>query len=145
MPSHKGEVVWVTVEAGFMAVEVFTVGLVSAVFMAGVFVAAAGSPAFTGAILGIFTAGVSRGFMAIGVFSAMIVFSFPVSDTRDGGVGDRGVGDGGVGVIPIHIGATLITPTILTIPMTRTALIGSAMANARFTEGVQEGRGELLK
>jgi hypothetical protein len=140
MPSHKGEVVWVTVEAGFMAVEVFTVGLVSAVFMAGVFVAAAGSPAFTGAILGIFTAGVSRGFMAIDVFSAMIVFSFPVSDTRD-----RGVGDGGVGVIPIHIGATLITPTILTIPMTRTALIGSAMANARFTEGVQEGRGELLK
>jgi hypothetical protein len=122
MPSHKGEVVGVTVEAGFMAAEVFTVGLVSQVFMAGVFMVRGGSlafmtEAFTGAvILDIFTAGISRGFMAIIVFIAMIVFSLASLDIRDGG-----------GVIRIHIGATRtgvirITPTILTIRRDRTTL-----------------------
>jgi hypothetical protein len=100
MLSHKGEAVAVTVEAGFMAVEAFTVRGVSEVFMA-----EAGSQAFIGAILGTFTAGVSRGFTAIVVFLAMIVFSFPVS---------TGTRDGGVGVIPIRIGVTRITLTIPT-------------------------------
>jgi hypothetical protein len=89
----------------FMAVEAFTVRVVSEVFMAGAFMVGADSPAFTGAILGIFTADVSQAFTAITIFLAMIVFSFPVSmDTRGGGVG----------VTPIRIGVTRITPTIRT-------------------------------
>jgi hypothetical protein len=108
MLSHKEEAVGVTVEAGFVAAEVFMVRVVSEVFMA-----RAGSLAFTGAVLGIFTEDISLGFMAV-VTLAMIVFSFPASmDTRDGGVG----------VIPIHIGGTPIT---LTIRIARTALIGSS-------------------
>ena len=65
------------------------------------------SGAFTGAVLGTFTTGVSPGFTVITVFLAMVVFSFPAS------MGTRG---GGIGVIPI-IGVTRITPT--TIPTIR--------------------------
>jgi hypothetical protein len=101
-------------EAGFMAVEAFTVRVVSEVFMAGAFMVGADSPAFTGAILGIFTADVSQAFTAITIFLAMIVFSFPVSmDTRGGGVG----------VTPIRIGVTRTTPITLTIRTTLTIRI----------------------
>ena len=117
MLSHKEEAVAVTVEAGFMAAEAgfmavvvaFTVRVVSEVSMAEVSEAGVGSQAFIGATLGTSTAGVSPGFMAIAVFSAMVDFSFPAS-TRGGG-----------GVIPI-IGVTRITPTTiptLIIPITR--------------------------
>ena len=109
----------VTVEAGFMEVEVFTVRVVSEVFMVEAFIAEAGSQAFTGAILDTFTAGVSQGFMAIAGFLAMIVFSFLASmDTRDGGVG----------AIPIRIGVTRTTPITPTI---RTTLISRSRGVAR--------------
>ena len=102
-----------------MAVEAFTVGVGSEVFTAEAFMAGAGSQAFmaeafmagvvsgafTGAVLGTFTTGVSPGFTVITVFLAMVVFSFPAS------MGTRG---GGIGVIPI-IGVTRITPTTIRI------------------------------
>jgi hypothetical protein len=113
MLSRKGEAAVTvaevfTVAAGFMAE-----GFMAEGFMAEGFMAEAGSEVFTGAILGVFTAVGSRGFMAIAISSATVGFSFPVSmDTRDGGVG----------VIRIRTGVThttRITPTILTIPITR--------------------------
>ena len=77
-----------------------------AAIISGAFMAAIVSGAFIEAILAIFMVDVLQGFMAITVFLAMTVFSFPDSmDTRDGGVG----------VIPIRIGLTRITPGILTI------------------------------
>jgi hypothetical protein len=101
----------VTVEEGFMVVEAstgeafmalgdFTVRVVSEVFMAEVFMARAVSEAFTGAVLGIFTADVSSGFMAVAVFLV------PASmDTQDGGAG--------AGVTPTRIGVTRTTPTLI--------------------------------
>src|SRR5260370_23432216 len=81
-----------------MAAEVFTAGVVSGAFAAGI------SEAFAAGVLGTFTAGISEAFAAgvletftdIAVFSAMIVFSFPVSVS----MGTRG---GGIGVIPIDV------------------------------------------
>jgi hypothetical protein len=126
MLSRKGEAA-VTVEAGFMVVEVFTVRAVSEVsmvevftvravsevFMAEAFMVGAGLEVFIGAILDTFTAVDSRGFMAMAVSLDVIVFSVPASmDTRDGGVG----------VIPIRIGVTRTTPitrTTLTIRISR--------------------------
>jgi hypothetical protein len=89
--------------------QAFTVRADSAAFVAvEASMAGVGSQAFTGAILGAFT--------AIAVFSAMIVFSFPVF------MGTRG---GGIGVIPI-IGGTHIIGVIRTthtIRITRISLI----------------------
>jgi hypothetical protein len=112
-----------------MAAEVFTVRVISEGFMvegftAEGFMVEAGSEAFTGAILNIFTTGVSRGFMAIAIFSVMVAFSLPVS------MGTRG---GGIGVIPI-IGVTRITltiPTTLIIRTTRTNQITRAHTTFR--------------
>jgi hypothetical protein len=115
MLSHKEEAVEVMVEAGFMAVEAFTVRVVSEVFMEGVFaaeafMAEAASQGFIGAILGTFTAGGSLGFTAMAGFLAIIVFSFPVSmDIRGGGVG----------VTPIRIGVIRTTPITRTIRISR--------------------------
>jgi len=101
--------VGVTVEEGFMVVEAstgegfmalgdFTVRVVSEVFMAEVFMVRAVSEAFTGAVLGVFTADVSSGFMAVAVFLV------PASmDTQDGGAG----------VTPTRIGVTRTTPTLI--------------------------------
>jgi hypothetical protein len=89
--------------------QAFTVRADSAAFVAvEASMAGVGSQAFTGAILGAFT--------AIAVFSAVIVFSFPVF------MGTRG---GGIGVIPI-IGGTHIIGVIRTthtIRITRISLI----------------------
>ena len=90
----------VTVAAGFMAVEAFTAGLGSQAFTAG-----AGSAAFTGEA---FTAGVSEG------FTAMVVFSVPVS---------TGTLGGGAGVIPI-IGVTRTTPITHIITRRTTVTMG---------------------
>jgi hypothetical protein len=131
MLSHKGEAVTVeagfmaveaftVAEAGFMAAEVFTVAVDSEVLTAAeVFTVAGGgsqafmagvvSGAFIGAILGTFTTGGSAGFTVIAVFLATIAFSFPAS------MGTRG---DGVGVIPT-IGVTRITLTTPTIHTTR--------------------------
>jgi hypothetical protein len=133
MLSHKGEAVTVeagfmaveaftVAEAGFMAAEVFTVAVDSEVLTAAeVFTVAGGgsqafmagvvSGAFIGAILGTFTTGGSPGFTVIAVFLATIAFSFPAS------MGTRGDGVG-VGVIPT-IGVTRITLTSPTIHTTR--------------------------
>jgi hypothetical protein len=106
-----------TAEGVFMVVGAFVAGGGSQAFTAGAFMVGGGSEAFAarvvsgafiGATLGAFTVGVSGDFTEIAVFSAMIVFSFPVS------MGTRG---GGIGVIPI-IGVILIIGVIRTIRIT---------------------------
>src|SRR5260370_36160715 len=84
-----------------MAAEVFTAGDVSWAFAAGISEA--------------FAAGVLETFTDIAVFSAMIVFSFPVSAS----MGTRG---GGIGVIPITRTITQITPAHTTVTMSTTAI-----------------------
>jgi phosphoribosylcarboxyaminoimidazole (NCAIR) mutase len=131
----------VTVAAGFMVVEAFMAGEVfTAVeaFTAGAgsqaFTAGAGSAAFTG---GAFTAGVSGG------FTAMVVFSVPVS---------TGTLGGGAGVIPT-IGVTRTTPITHIITRRTTVTMGmgtrrspqdgficaSAAAHARQFKGLRSG------
>jgi len=115
--AHRGAARF-TGAAAFMAAKVFTGGVVSGAFAAG--------------ILGTFAAGVSGTFTAIAVFSTVIVFSFPVSVS----MGTRG---GGIGVIPI-IGVirtilitrtiTQITPAHTTVTM-RTTAIDSSRPSAR--------------
>ena len=99
---------------GFMAAEAFMAEVVSGAFAAGI------SEAFAEGVLGTFTAGVSGAFTAIAVFSAMIVFSFPVSVS----MGTRG---GGIGVIRTILTTrtiTHITPAHTTVTM-RTRAIDS--------------------
>jgi hypothetical protein len=107
----------VTVAAGFMAVEAFTVVevfMAVEAFTAGLgsqaFTAGAGSAAFTGEA---FTAGVSEG------FTAMVVFSVPVS---------TGTLGGGAGVIPT-IGVTRTTP--ITHIITRRTTVTMGMGTRR--------------
>ena len=103
----------VTAAARFtVAAEAFMAGGVSGAFAAGV------SGAFAEGVLGTFTAGVSGAFTAIAVFSAMIVFSFPVSVS----MGTRG---GGIGVIRTILTTrtiTHITPAHTTVTMRTTAI-----------------------
>jgi phosphoribosylcarboxyaminoimidazole (NCAIR) mutase len=112
----------VTVAAGFMVVEAFMAGEVfTAVeaFTAGAgsqaFTAGAGSAAFTG---GAFTAGVSGG------FTAMVVFSVPVS---------TGTLGGGAGVIPT-IGVTRTTPITHIITRRTTVTMGMGMGTRRSSQ-----------
>ena len=114
--------------ARFMAAEAFMAGVVSGAFAAGISEAfaagvsgafAAGvSGAFAAGVSGTSTAGVWGAFTAIAVFSAMIVFSFPVSVS----MGTRG---GGIGVIRTTLTTrtiTQITPAHTTVTMRITAI-----------------------
>jgi hypothetical protein len=136
MLSHKEEAGFMAAEAftaaeafvaaeAFTVAEAFTAGVDSQVFMAGVV-----SGAFTGAILGVFTKGVSPGFTVITVFLAVIVFSVPAS---------MGMGTGGVGVIPI-IGVTHIILTIRTTRIIRTSRINRSYPATLFRQSSSSGR-----
>jgi hypothetical protein len=127
MLSHKEE-------AGFMAAEAFTAAeafvAAEAFTVAEAFTAGVDSGAFTGAILGVFTKGVSPGFTVITVFLAVIVFSVPAS---------MGMGTGGVGVIPI-IGVTHIILTIRTTRIIRTSRINRSYPATLFRQSSSSGR-----